>query len=177
MSVFRRFCTALMSALLILVALPLAAQTADAPIQRLLQEHAEIIAKSSRRTIGPAIDALGASDLAQAQTVLEKWQAKEMWFNKDTGLFVYAEEIDRKTIRAFDFDDGSEIGEFDDKGFKQLKPNSGIRGLIGAALVQFQLKNPNAAVRAAALDSIERDADATHLLALRAVRDSETDPD
>ncbi len=175
MSVFRRYCTALMSALLILVALPLAAQTADAPIQRLLQDHAEIIAKSSRRTIGPAIDALGASDLAQAQTVLEKWQAKEMWFNKDTGLFVYAEEIDRKTIRAFDFDDGSEIGEFDDKGYKQLKPNSGIRGLIGAALVQFQLKNPDPAVRAAALDSIERDADATHLLALRAVRDGETD--
>ena len=51
---------------------PLGAQDAGAPIQTLLQEHGEIIAKSSRRTIGPAIDALAASGLTEAQTVLER---------------------------------------------------------------------------------------------------------
>ena len=95
MPVFRQFCAALVSVLLIAFAAPLAAQDADAPIQRLLQEHGEIIAKSSRRTIGPAIDALADSGLLEAQAVLERWQAKEMWFDKDTGLFIYAEEIDR----------------------------------------------------------------------------------
>ncbi|MEX0312341.1 MAG: urea ABC transporter permease subunit UrtB, partial [Tateyamaria sp.] len=155
-------------------ALPLAAQDADAPIQRLLQDHAEIISKSSRKTIGPAIDALAASGLPEAQAVLERWQAKEMWRDKDSGLFVYAEEVDRRTIRTFDFATTTALGEFDDKAFKQLKPNSGIRGLLGAALVRFQLSDPNPAARRAALDAIERDADETHLAALRAVVDTET---
>ncbi|WP_299599422.1 urea ABC transporter permease subunit UrtB [uncultured Tateyamaria sp.] len=176
MPVFRQFCAALLSVLFIAFAAPLAAQDADAPIQRLLQEHGEIIAKSSRRTIGPAIDALADSGLPEAQAVLERWRAKEMWFDKDTGLFIYAEEIDRRTIRTFDFANGAELGEFEDNGFKQLKPNSGIRGLIGAALVRFQLNDPNPVARAAALIAIERDADESHLAALRAVRDTEENP-
>ena len=177
MSDLRLRCAALLVAVLSGFALPLSAQTADAPIQLLLQEHGDLIAKSSRKTIGPAIDALASSELPEAQTVLEKWQAKEMWRDKETGLFVYAEEIDRKTIRTFDFDGGVEIAVVDDKGFKQLKPNSGIRGLIGAALVRFQLSNPDPVVRTAALDAIERDADETHLAAIRAVLEGEADPD
>ncbi|MEM6310682.1 MAG: urea ABC transporter permease subunit UrtB [Pseudomonadota bacterium] len=151
------------------------AQNADAPIQRLLQEHAEIIAKSSRKTIGPAIDALANSGLVEAQDVLTRWQAKEMWFNKDTGLFVYGEK-DSKELAAFDFADGSDLGSFVAREFKQLKPNSGIRGMIAAALVQFQLSDPDAARRTVALDAIERDAEPSHLAALRASIDSEQDP-
>ncbi len=71
-------------------ALPALAQDAGAPVQQVLQEHREIIAKSSRKTIGPAIDALAASGLPEAQIVLERWQAKEMWLNEETGLFVFA---------------------------------------------------------------------------------------
>ncbi|KIC51030.1 urea ABC transporter permease subunit UrtB [Tateyamaria sp. ANG-S1] len=175
MSVFRRFFVAALSLFVTLAALPVSAQDAQAPIQRLLQEHGEIIAKSSRRTIGPAIDALAASGLDEAQTVLERWREKEMWQNKDTGLFVYAEEIDRRTIRAFDFATGAALGEFEDKAYKQLKPNSGIRGLISAALVRFQLTDPNPRARIAALNAIERDADESHLAALRAVVDAESD--
>ncbi|MBY5934099.1 urea ABC transporter permease subunit UrtB [Tateyamaria omphalii] len=175
MSVFRRFFVAALSLLVTLAALPVSAQDAQAPIQRLLQEHGEIIAKSSRRTIGPAIDALAASGLDEAQTVLERWREKEMWQNKDTGLFVYAEEIDRRTIRTFDFATSEALGEFEDKAYKQLKPNSGIRGLISAALVRFQLTDPNPQARTAALNAIERDADETHLAALRAVVDAESD--
>ena len=163
-------------ALAMLVGGPADAQKADAPIQQLLQEHGEIIAKSSRRTIGPAIDALAASGLPQAQTVLERWQAKEMWLDETTGLFVFAEEIDRSTIRIFDFADGAEIGEVPDDDYKQLKPNSGIRGMIGAALVQFQLSDPNPANRTRALVAIERDAEESHLAALRASVDDEPDP-
>ncbi|MEL6782557.1 MAG: urea ABC transporter permease subunit UrtB, partial [Pseudomonadota bacterium] len=176
MSLLLRVCALLIAALSIFGPLPVVAQDADAPIQRLLQEHGEIISKSSRRTIGPAIDALAASGLPEAQDVLTRWQAKEMWRDKESGLFVYAEEIDRRTIRTFDFATGAALGEFEDKGFKQLKPNSGIRGLIGAALVRFQLSDPNPWARTAALDAIERDADETHLAALRAVRDTEEVP-
>ncbi|WP_299046288.1 urea ABC transporter permease subunit UrtB [uncultured Tateyamaria sp.] len=177
MSVFRNLCAALVSVFVVLSAAPLTAQDATAPIQQLLQVHGDIIAKSSRRTIGPAIDALADSGLPEAQTVLERWQAKEMWQNEDTGLFVFAEEIDRRTIRTFDVASGADLGTVPDDGFKQLKPNSGIRGMIGAALVRFQLNDPNPVARHAALNAIERDADASHLGALRAVRDTEADPE
>ncbi|MEL6167598.1 MAG: urea ABC transporter permease subunit UrtB [Pseudomonadota bacterium] len=173
---FARIVRALAAAIVSLSAGTATAQDSEAPIQLLLQDHGEIIAKSSRRTIGPAIDALATSGLPEAQNVLERWQAKEMWLNKETGLFVFAEEIDRSTIRVFDFADGSEIGAVPDDDWKQLKPNSGIRGLIGAALVQFQLSDPDPANRATALDAIERDAEESHLAALRASIDGETDP-
>ena len=148
-----------------------AAQDVDTPIQMLLQEHGEIIQKSSRKTIGPAIDALASSGLPAARSVLERWQAKEMWFEKETGLFAFAEEIDRDTIRIFDPATGEEVGSVEDKAWKQLKPNSGIRGMIGAALVQFQLSDPDPLQRAAALEAIERDAEPSHLIALRAALD------
>ncbi|MEL6643294.1 MAG: urea ABC transporter permease subunit UrtB [Pseudomonadota bacterium] len=167
---------AVLAIAMLVAATGLKAQTADAPIQQLLQEHGEIIAKSSRRTIGPAVDALAASGLPEAQVVLERWQAKEMWLNEETGLFVFAEEVDRDTIRIFDVADGAEIGEVADDDFKQLKPNSGIRGMIGAALVQFQLSDPNPRNRARALRSIERDAEESHLFALRASIEGEEDP-
>ncbi len=160
---------------LCLPAAPAWAQDADAPIQQLLQEHAKVIAKSSRKTIGPAIDALAASGLPEAKTVLERWQAKDMWYGKEDGLFVFAEKVDRKTLRIFDVSDGSEIGTVDPKTHKQLKPNSGIRGLIGAALVQFQLNDPDPAARLTALDAIERDANASHLTALRGAIENEPD--
>ena len=158
-----------------LLAAPALAQDAEAPIQQLLQRHGEIIAKSSRKTIGPAIDALADSGLPAAQQVLERWQAKEMWRDKESGLFVFAEEIDRDSIRIFDPVDGAEIGAVADKGYKQLKPNSGIRGMIGAALVQFQLSDPDPATRATALDAIERDPEASHLAALRKATGTEAD--
>ncbi|MXQ07479.1 urea ABC transporter permease subunit UrtB [Alphaproteobacteria bacterium GH1-50] len=161
---------------LISIAAPVAAQQADAPIQQVLQAHGDEIEKSSRRTIGPAIDALAASGLSEAQEVLERWQAKEMWRQTETGLFVWAEEIDRDTLRVFDFADGSELGTFSDDDYEQLKPNSGIRGMIGAALVRFQLTDPDPVNRATALDAIERDPEASHLAALRAAAGDETDP-
>ena len=154
-----------------------AAQQTDAPIQQLLQEHGEIIAKSSRKTIAPAIDALAASGLPEAQIVLQRWQAKEMWFNKDSGLFVFAEKAPDRMLTLFDVADGSEIGLAEAKAYKQLKPNSGIRGMIAAALVQFQLSDPDPAQRATALTAIERDAEQSHLAALRAAIEGETDPE
>jgi urea transport system permease protein len=172
----RRFFAGLLAALLSVIAHQSFAQNAQAPIQKLLEQHGDEIAESSRRTIGPAIEALATSGLPSAQTVLERWQSKEMWRNKETGIFVYAEEVDRDTLRIFDFADNSEIGLVADDDFDQLKPNSGIRGLIGAALVQFQLSDPNPEMRLTALSAIERDAEESHLAALRGAIDSEQDP-
>ena len=161
--------------LLCLLAWPALSQDIDAPIQRLLQTHGDIIAKGSRTSISPAIDALATSGLEEAQTVLQKWRAKEMWRNKETGVFVYGEKSG-KQLQVFDFAGGADIGEFDAKSYDQLKPNSGVRGMIGAALVQFQLSDPSPARRQVALRSIERDPEESHLVALRAALDNEEDP-
>lgn len=149
----------------------------DAPIQALLQTHREIIEDSSRRTIGPAIDALANSDLPAAQTVLEKWQNREMWQRNADGLFFWAEEVDRDTLRIHDFDSGEALGDFPEDDFDQLRPNSGIRGLMAAALVQFQLSDPDPAIRRDALVTIQRSADASHLAPLRASIEDEADPE
>ncbi|MGR3635139.1 MAG: urea ABC transporter permease subunit UrtB [Shimia sp.] len=162
---------------LCLHALPATSQTADAPIQMLLQEHGEILKKSSRKTIGPAITALADSGLEDAQVVLERWQTKDMWFSKETGLFVLAQKADSKTLTLFDVAGNAALGDVPKNEYKQLKPNSGIRGLIGAALVQFQLNSPDIATRATGLTAIARDAEASHLLALRGSIAGETDAD
>ncbi|MEO0751491.1 MAG: urea ABC transporter permease subunit UrtB [Pseudomonadota bacterium] len=157
------------------LAIPGSAQVADAPIQLLMQEHGDSLAKPSRRTIQPTIDALVGSGLPEVQTVLEKWQAKEVWRNKESGLFVFADEVDSKTLMIFDVADGSELGTVPDKAFRQLKPNSGVRGLIAGALVKFQLLAPDLATRQTALDAIARDPKETHLTALREVTEGEAD--
>ena len=159
-----------------LIAGPALPQNSDAPVQLLLQTHGDLIAKGSRKSIGPAIDALAASGLPAAQMVLQRWQAKEMWRNKDTGLFVFGEK-DGKDLRAFDVSDGEPVGTFEAKAFKQLKPNSGVRGMIGAALVQFQLSDPDPEQRRVALRAIERDPEAAHLVALRGALEGEADPE
>ncbi|MEM9239898.1 MAG: urea ABC transporter permease subunit UrtB [Pseudomonadota bacterium] len=161
----------------IVMALPLSAQQADAPIQLLMQDYGDSLTKPSRKTIQPTIDALVESGLSEVSTVLEKWQNKEIWRNKETDLFVFAEEIDRKTIRIFDIANGDELGTVEDKAYRQLKPNSGVRGLIAGALVKFQLIAPDLTTRQTALDAIARDPKDTHLAALRDVIDGEADAD
>ena len=156
-------------------ALPTQAQDTSAPIQQVLQTHSDVIIKSSRRTIGPAIDALANSGLPEAQAVLQRWQDKQMWFERDTSLFVFAVHIDNGQLRLLVAAGGTPIGEADEKAYKQLKPNSGIRGLIASALVQFQLSAPDLADRETGTVAIERDPDASHLPALRAAIEQEPD--
>ncbi len=146
------------------------------PIQDLLQKNGDLIRKSSRKTIGPVIDTIAASGLEHAPLVLQRWQAREMWYRKADNIFVFAEKAESKTIRIFDIAGENEIGVFPKKDFKQLKPNGGVRAMIGAALVRFQLSDPNPANRIAALEAIERDAEASHLPVLRSAIDDEADP-
>lgn len=152
-----------------------AAQSQPSDIEALLEEHREIIVKSSRKSIGSAIDALASSGLPQAREVLERWQAKDMWYDKAGARFVYFEELEGKTYALASVADGSDLGQAEKGDLKQLKPNSGIRGLIGAALVQFQLSDPDPAVRIEALDAIARDAEPSHLPALEKSLTGETD--
>ncbi|MBN2906727.1 MAG: urea ABC transporter permease subunit UrtB [Rhodobacteraceae bacterium] len=164
--------------LVLLAAISLAAaaraQDGIGPMQAILQEQAEVIVKSSRTSIGPAIDAVAASGLPQAQGVLEAWQAKDMWQRQADGLFFRATQ-DGDRYLLTDFDTGAPVGEAGKADLRQIKPNSGVRALLGTALVRFQLLDPDPARRADALTSLERDANADLLAPLRAAIDPEPD--
>ena len=160
--------------LLFILHFPAWAQTG--PMQTILQDHHDTIVKSSRKTVGPAIDAVAASGLEQAQMVLELWQAKAIWQRKADGLFFRAEKSGSE-YTLFDLDTGASVETAAKKDLRQIKPNSGIRAMIASALVQFQLNDPDPANRLAALTSLERDPNAQALAPLRASIPNETDPD
>ncbi len=159
---FRRLILAL-----VIAAGPLTAQDGPAPIQELLQEQGALIAESSRRTIGPAIDALAASGLPEARQVLERWQERELYREEETGRFAFGVEVDRDTLRLVEIATGRDIGEVSGDGWEEMRPNAGIRGLIAAALVRFQLSDPDPATRREALRAIERGPEESHLAVLR----------
>ena len=150
------------------------------PMQTVLQEQRALIEDASRRTIGPAIEAIGASGLPSVPMVLTRWQAREMWQRDEDGLFFFAEDAGEDAngedqLRLFSVEDGSEVAVVLEDGMTQLKPNGGVRGVIGSALVRFQLSDPNPEVRTAALDSIGRDPEEDHLEALLGSIEGEPD--
>lgn len=151
------------------------AQTGD--LQTLLQSHQSAVAKASRKTIDPVLEALIDSKLPQVQDFLERWRGKEVWIRKADKLFFYASTNNKKTYQLIDVNDGSLVAEVGKKEIKQLKPNSGVRAVIAVALVRFQLSDPDPDRRIEALTAIERDPNASQLVALRGAIEGETDAD
>ena len=157
---------------------PAGAQNRDEllPIEQVLLDHTDIIQKSSRTTVGPAIVAVRDSGAEGAQSVLEKWRDKELWARETDGRFFLVGERDGDTYPLLNIVTGEPAGTADKDDLKQIKPNSGIRALLSAALVQFQLLDPSIEKRRDAVTAIERDPDADHLAPLRASIAEEPDP-
>ncbi|MEY1554006.1 urea ABC transporter permease subunit UrtB [Yoonia sp. R2331] len=165
-----------MRILLSAIAFVVCAMTAQAQdLQTLLQDNAAQIAKPSRNSIGTVLDDMVATGLPQVPTFLEEWSDKNVWQNEETGIFFIATEND-DTLTLTDIDSGAQTTAPAD-GFKQLKPNGGVRRVIGTALVQFQLIDPDTTRRAAALESIARRPEASQLAPLMASLDGEDDLD
>lgn len=148
----------LLLSLLMLLAAPAFAQD----LASVLDANRDQIERPSRQTITPVIEALAAAG-PQAGPVLEAWADRRLGLAGDRFVIVQGDD-------AVDAVTGEPVAE----EARVLRPNSGVRGVIGAALVQFQLSDPEPARRAAALDAISRRPDETHLAALRAAA---TDPD
>ncbi|HEX9858593.1 MAG TPA: urea ABC transporter permease subunit UrtB [Paracoccaceae bacterium] len=157
------------------LALPLAAQEGPAGgVAGILAENRALIEKASRQSIAPVIAALAESGDARAQAVLQAWADKGLGLREaDGAFFLIAPAADGWALT--DVATGADAGNAAKGGIRQLKPNSGVRAMIAAALVQFQLQDPDPARRAAALTAIGRDAEAAHLAPLRASIEAETD--
>lgn len=161
--------SALFSLILMVCGVPaVTAQT----LQPILQTYAGEIAKPSRKSVGETIDAIAASGLPQVTVFLEQWSEKNIWQRNDGIFFVADAAGDSLTITDVDTEATTTAAKFD---FKQLKPNGGVRRLIGTALVQFQLMDPDLSRRQTAVASIARRPEAAQLAPLLASIDGEVD--
>lgn len=163
----------ILSFVLAVICLPVIVAAQD--LQTLLQEHQKVVAKPSRKTVGPVLDALANSGLPNAQSFLENWQNKEVYVRNEDGLFFYADKTG-KTFTIKDLTSLEPVAEgLDAKALKQIKPNGGVRKEIAAALVQFQLSDPDINRRTDALNAISRSGDASQLGPLIASIENEPD--
>jgi urea transport system permease protein len=154
----------------ILLALP---GTARADLAAALAQYGGDIAQPSRQTIGPVIAALVETGDPAVARLLSAWGDRNLGQRKTDGAFFILTE----TADGYDLTDpltGVSAGSEPKSAITQLRPNAGVRGLIAAALVQFQLSDPDPAQRSAALTAIAREPDAGQLAALRAALE---DPD
>ncbi len=156
---------------------PVGAQTAGEGegLQALLQERADLVANASRRTVGEVLDALVASELPEVQGFLERWQARELYLREADGLFVFVQDPDTDPLTLVDISTGEVIGTGGSREVVQLRPNRGVQGEIGSALVQFQLSASDPAQRMAALDAIDNAPDPAHLALVRDLDGREAD--
>ncbi|QEW22497.1 LIV-I protein H [Marinibacterium anthonyi] len=159
----------------LLLAISCAAASAQT-LQDVLQEHRPDIEKASRRTVEPVLADIIASEKPGVQRFLEKWEARDLWQDEETRLFYFVEEGEGDALRLIDISTGEVVGEKPKGDMDQLRPNSGVRAVIAAALVQFQLQDPDPDRRLAALQAIQRDAEESHLAPLRASIEDEPDP-
>jgi len=161
-------CILLAIALILGTLTPAMAQT----LQDILQTHNAEVAKPSRKSISVVLDDLVASGLPQVPAFLEQYAGRNIWQDVDGTFFIVTAEGDTLTLQ--DVDSGAETtGPKSD--FTQIKPNGGVRRVIGTALVQFQLMDPDLTRRQSAIDSIARRPEAAQLAPLLASIEGEAD--
>jgi urea transport system permease protein len=169
--------TRLAAALLILacaVAMRPDAAMAQDGLQPLLQDYKAEIAKPSRSSVEAVLQVLLAEDRPGTAEFLRRWQDRGVFERADDGLFYYGEEAG-DALRLIDIDSGDMVAEVGSREVSQIRPNSGVRGVIAAALVPFELNAPEVERRQAALDAIARSADASQIGPLAASIEGETD--
>ncbi|MBP1807266.1 urea ABC transporter permease subunit UrtB [Rubellimicrobium aerolatum] len=160
--------------LVLLVTLWASAASAQS-LQDLLQADPEAISDPSRRTVGEVLGRLVDSGLPEVPAFLQHWQAKEVVQRRSDGLF-FVGEPDGDGHILHDVSNGAEAGRAGPREVEELKPNAGVRGVIGSALIRFQLSDPDPARRQAALDAIANDPAADQIEPLRASLTDESDP-
>lgn len=151
------------------------AQDQPQTLQSVLQANADEVAKPGRQSVGSLIDSLIASGLPGVATFLERWADKGVFLRNSDGQFYYATRSG-DGYALTDVSSGEDLGTAPSDDMTEIRPNGGVRRVIGTALVQFQLSDPDIERRTSALDSIARRPEAEQLAPLRASIASETDP-
>ncbi|WP_096786214.1 urea ABC transporter permease subunit UrtB [Rhodobacter sp. CZR27] len=160
--------------LLAVLLAPLSVLAQGTPAAQILSENRALVEKASRQTIGPVIESLAASGDPAAAVILEAWANRGLGLREADGTFFLIAPAESGW--ALTDLSGAPAGTAAKAEIDQLRPNSGVRGLIATALVRFQLADPDPARRSAALNSIARDPAPEHLEPLRAALSQSPDP-
>ena len=142
-------------------------------LQPVLAENSKTIERPSRRTVDKTIENLFNSGAKGVPQFLKKWRDKQVWLSKKERKFFFG-SVKRGNIELIDIDTGTVVSPLKSRSLKQIKPNSGVRSIIDAALVKFQLYDPDPKIRASALETLERNANKSQLKPLRDSIESET---
>ena len=167
-------CIAFMIALILVAPLRASAQSGT-PLQDVLQSVQPLVASPSRGTVPEMLAALIAADAPGTVAFLRAWSDREVYERPEDGFFFFAREGADRNLVLIDIDSGAEAGTAGSRDVNQIRPNAGVRREVNAALVQFELLNPNPARRLAALDSIARSPDAEQIEALEIALEAEGD--
>ena len=135
-------------------------------LQSVLQHNADAVTNPSRSTVDAVISALVDAPVDGVPAFLEDWRDKAIWMRIEDGVFFSAVQ-DSDGLILKDLDSATQTEIADNDGFDQIRPNAGVRRVVNAALVQFQLSDVDVTRRIAALDAISRDPAADQLVPLR----------
>ncbi|MTH34687.1 urea ABC transporter permease subunit UrtB [Paracoccus limosus] len=161
----------LVLALLALV-LPLSARAQTADLAGVIAQYRDQIEKPSRQTVEPVVAAIAATG-PQGAALLQAWGDRLLGLRKSDGrLVIAAPEGD--ALHLTDAATGADLGPAPEDQVTLLRPNSGVRGLISAAMAGSALSDPDPKRRAEALEALSRKGDAAQLGLLRQAMD---DPD
>ncbi len=149
--------------------------TAQTSFQDLVQSHAPNIIKGSVKTAPPIIADIQNNGGNAAQEFLLAWQSKNLWYRRAGKRLILVEKIENNTFKLLDLQTKEPFGRATKSEIKQIKPNSGLRGLLGTALVASQLTSDDLEIRTASLKSLARDPKQSHLKPLRLAMSKETD--
>ncbi|MEM7243083.1 MAG: urea ABC transporter permease subunit UrtB [Pseudomonadota bacterium] len=144
-------------------------------LTEIVEKHQPNILKGSVKTAAPIIADIQAVGTEAATEFLTNWQDKALWFIKETGQIVSVVTDDKKTYQLIDIETGTLVTELAKKDIKQIKPNSGLRKMLGSALVTGKLLSPQKEIRLAGVDALIRDPKASHLDPLRVALEAEAD--
>jgi urea transport system permease protein len=148
---------------------------AQEDLQSVLQRHQEAVANPSRSTVGAVLSDLVASGLPEVPQFLDRWQNRAVSVRTADGLFFYTERGADGGVTLLDISTGASAGTAASAELSEIRPNGGVRREIAAALVEFQLSDPNPAGRLAALDAIARSPSADQIAPLLASLEDEED--
>jgi urea transport system permease protein len=133
-----------------------------------LQQVQPQVANPSRATVPQVLGALLAADAPGTVAFLRAWADREVYERPADGLFFFARDTANRNLMLVDIDTGAEVAEVTSREVNQIRPNAGVRREIGAALVSFELLNPDPARRLAALENIARSPDSEQIEPLQA---------
>ncbi|MDB3916527.1 urea ABC transporter permease subunit UrtB [Alphaproteobacteria bacterium] len=125
-------------------------------LKEILFKNFNLIIKSSSKTIDPVITELLTNKPQNLESFLKIWKDKNLYFIKKSKQFVTVKKKNQTGYELISLIDKKNLGFFNKKEVKRIKPNSGVRSKISEALIGFQLLSKNPQVRLKSLETLSR---------------------